>query len=430
MKSTMLKILAAVVCLLVAAPAFAQGFVINVGPGNKDFPLGLPKTVTPDGQDAKAGELWEVVYRDLDMSGYFKIIDPKAYIDEGTGVEPGSFQLKDWRVIAAAGVAKTRVQLAGNEIQADVYVYDVNSGEKILGKRFAGPPDQVRYLGHKIADEVLYALTGEKGFFGSRLAVVGNSKAGNKEIYVIDVDGYGARAVTRNGAINLSPTWSPDASKIAWTSFKRGNPDVYVKDLRTGNTRVLSNAQGVNTGAAYSPDGSKVAITRSENGDSDIFVLDATSGAVLKRLTRGGGIDVAPTWSPDGNSIAFASERSGGSQIFVADVNSGEAKRVSRQGNFNMDPVFSPDGTKIAFVGRDPTFDIFVMDVASGRSIRITEHMGDNEDPSWSPDGKYLVFSSTRNGKSQIFLATADGRHQVPVTSTGGWTQPVWSPAR
>jgi TolB protein len=424
-----LRLLAALLAMLTAVPAMAQGFVINVGPGSKDFPLGLPKTVSPDGS-AAADELWAVVNRDLDMTGYFRIIDPAAYIDEGTGVEPGSFQLKDWRVIAASGLAKTRVQQKDGMLLADVYIYDVNSGEKISAKRYSGKPGDTRYLGHKIADEVLRALTGETGFFGSRLLTVGSGRGGNKEIFLMDIDGHGVAAVTRNGAINLSPAWSPGGGDIAWTSFKRGNPDIYVKSLRAGRTRVLSNAPGVNTGAAYSPDGSKVAVTRSENGDSDIYILDATSGSVVKRITKGGGIDVGPSWSPDGARLAFASERSGGSQIFVADVATGQATRVSRQGSFNTDPVFSPDGSKLAYVGRDPSFDVFVLDLENGRSVRITEHMGDNEDPSFSPDGKYLIFSSTRGGKSQIWLSTSDGRHQVPVTDSGGWTQPVWGPQR
>lgn len=423
--------------LLLAVPALAptaeaaDDAIIRVGPGNKDLPLGLPKVkrASPD-TDAIAEELWSVVHRDLELTGYFNIKDPSGYIERGKDVEPGTFDFADWRVIKIAGLAKLRVTRSGSSVFADVFVYDVNAGSKLIAKRFRGTADQARYLGHRIADTILLALTGEKGFFGTRIAAVG-SRSGVKEIYVMDIDGHGVRSVTRNGSINLSPAWSPDGSAIAWTSYKRENPDLYIKQLASGRTRVLSSLPGINTGAAFSPDGKKVALTRSKNGDSDIYVIDAATGRDLKRITTGGGIDVAPSWSPDGTKLVFSSERSGGSQVFVHEIASGSTRRISRFGAFNFDPVWSPDGKRIAYTGRDDgAFDIFVVNVETGNTKRITEAQGDNEDPTWAPNSQYLLFSSTRGGRSNIWLSTADGRHQVAITSSGGWTQPSWSPAR
>lgn len=408
-----------------APAASAAGPVdIVIGPGQNDFPLALPYAVGNAGQ---ARQVWDVVRRDLELTGYFRLIDPAATIDQG-GLEPGTFDMQDWRTLRAAAVAKTAVRNDGGNLSAEVWIYDVNSGQKRAAKRFSGRPGQERTLGHALAREILLALTGDPGFFGSKIAAV--RSRGNKEVVVFDVDGQAVVPITRNGSINLSPAWSPDGSRLAWTSYKRNNPDVYVKELGTGRTRVLSANPGINVGAAFSPDGSKVALSRSRNGDADIFVLDARTGKVLRQLTKGGGIDVGPTWSPDGSQIAFSSERSGGSQIFVMPSTGGPARRISRQGNFNTDPVWSPDGSRIAFVGRDPSFDIFVANVADGRVKRITQNMRDNEDPSWSPDSRYLVFSSTRGGRSDIWLATNDGRHQVQLTNGGGYTQPTWSPRR
>jgi TolB protein len=423
-----LSLLAFAQAALDAAPAKAGGFIVNVSPGRKDLPLALPEPQALAGADATAAQVWEVVRRDLEMTGYFEIIDPAAYVERGKGVEPGTFDYADWRMIKAAALAKTRVQSQESGIRADVFVYDVNGGSKIDAKGFVGKTTDARYLGHKIADQILLALTGEKGFFGSRIAAVG-VKNGHKEIFVMDIDGEGVAAVTNNATINLSPSWSPTGDRLVFTSYKKENADLYVKELKTGRLRAISERQGMDSGGVFSPDGSKIALTRTTNGDADIYVIDATTGADLQQLTNGGGIDVGPAWSPDGSKIAFSTERSGGQQVYVQDLSSGSATRVTFQGGHNTDPVWSPDGTRIAFVGRDRNFDVFVVDVDGRNMVRITQDQGDNEDPSWSPDGKYLIFSSTRNGKSEIWMSTADGRHQVPVTTKGGgWTQPSWGP--
>lgn len=423
----LLRLLLFAIALLAAVPAFAQsGFVIDVGPGRKDFPLALPYAqATGSAQSARA--VWDSTRRNLELTGYFRLIDPEATLDTG-GLEPGTFQMQDWRTLRAAALAKTGVRASGDTLSAEVWIYDVNSGERLAARRFEGTAGQERALGQALAREILLALTGDPGFFGARLAAV--RQRGNKEIVVLDIDGQGVVPVTRNGSINISPAWSPDGRSIAWTSYRRDNPDAYVKDLRTGRTRVLSAAQGINVGVAYSPDGARIAIARSNGADADLYLLDAATGKVVRRLTRGGGIDVAPTFSPDGSKVAFSSERSGGSHIFIMDLGSGEARRVSRQGSFNSDPVWSPDGRAIAFVGRDPTFDVFVLDVETGVTRRITQNMGSNENPDWSPDGRYLVFSSTRTGRSELWLSTADGRHQVQITEGGGYFQPTFSPAR
>jgi len=412
---------------LFAPFAEGSGFVIHVGPGKRNFPIAIEK---PVGSPDVATKLWSVVRRDLEMTGYFQIINPDAYIDQSQNVVPNSFNFADWRLVQAAALAKTAVRVEGDTVQADLYVYDVNQGIPILGKRLKASKRNIDTVGHKIAGHILKVLTGQDSFFEDTLVMVGG-KTGNKEIYVVGLDGRSPTRVTKNGSINLSPAWSPKGNEVAWTSYKRQNPDLYIKNLQNGRVRALSTKRGINIGANYSPDGRWIALTRSQRGDSDIYIIDAATGNDVERVTVGGGIDVSPNFSPDGKKLAFASERSGGSQIFVYTLAENTTTRVSRQGSFNVDPVFSPDGTKLAFVGRDPKFDIFVLDLTTQQTTRITQNMGDNEDPSWSPDGKYLVFSSTRKGRSQIWLSTADGAHQVAVTEqSSGWSQPSWRPVQ
>jgi len=418
--------------LLATVTAFAQGIVIEV-PGSADVPLAAPKPQLPAGEPQREADMvWNAMWTDLDQSGYFRLQDPAGYLEKGKGVEPGTFDFQPWTTIKATVLVKTRVYPAGHascgggadKMCADVYAYYVPSGEELLSTRFRGPPESARHLGHGIANAVLEATTGVAGIFGARLAAVG-SQNGNKEIYLLDLDGFGVTPVTRNGAINLSPGWSRDGGSIAWTSYKKANPDLYVKDLGSGRTRVISNVRGVNTSPAFSPDGRRIALARSESGDADIFEVDARTGELVRQVTEGGGIDVSPVYLPDGSGMLFSSERGGGSQIYLQ--RGGKAQRVSFVGDFNIDPVVSPDGTQVAWVGRaQGGFDIFVSDIDGTNAIRITQDTADNEDPTWSPDGRYLVFSSTRTGRSELWISTADGRHQKQITRTGGWTQPTF----
>lgn len=409
------------------------GAIITVH-GAQEIELAVPQPYTPAGETTASKTIHETALRNLTLTGYFKVQDPRSYLEQNAGVEPGEFQFDDWTKIGTAALAKIRTlppshpdcDPGSTNMCADVYVYYAVTGEKLAAKRFRADPSQARMLGQKIAGVVLEAVTGDRGFFTSHIAAVSN-RTGNKEVYVLGVDGGGVAAVTRNGSINLSPAWSPDGRSLAWTSYKRGNPDMYIKDLVTGSTRVVSNQPGINAAPAWSPDGNTLALTRSTGGDADIYLINAQTGAEIRRITTGGGIDVAPSFSPDGTMITYSSERSGGSQIYVSEVATGVSTRVTNRAGWFSDPVFSPDGTQLAFVGRDGNFDILVANTDGTGMTRITQGEGDNEDPSWSPDGRYLLFTSTRRGRSEIWLATANGRHEAPVTHSGGWTQPTWT---
>lgn len=397
-----------------------------VTPGSASFPIALPLPADINADDAVVQEVWDVVHKDLITTGYFNLLPLEGYVEKDGGIEPGTFQMSDWTLLKATAVAKMRVIGGADFLQADVFVYDVNGNALLAKKGFrVKNTEEARRLGHKIADEIVYALTHEHSFFASQIAVVG-TRTGNKEIYVMDIDGKGVQPITANHSINLSPAWSSTGDRIAYTSYKMDNADVYVKELVTGAVSVLSGRPGVDSGAAFSPDGSRVALSRSNGSESDIYVLDARTGLSEKRVTNAKGIDVEPCWSPDGARIAYASERSGGSQIYVQDLASGDAKRVTFEGWMNNSPAWSPDGEHLAFVGRDEHFDVFVVRTDGTGLLRITQDAGDNEDPVWSADGNYLMFSSTRNGKSQIVISTADGRVQTVVTPDGGWYQPAW----
>ena len=409
-------------------PQSEDRIVIWMGaPGKNKLPLALPGT---NGGSAEAKELWTTVRRDLEITGWFELIDPAAYIEPaGTGITAGSFSFADWSTPGAVGLAKTALSDTQGQLKVDLHVFDVPGQRELGGHSFSASSSALHLMAHKVANEICLLITGQTAPFNTRFAATG-SMSGNKEIYVVDFDGNNLRRITKNGSINLQPAWSPTADRVAFTSYVNGNPDLYVADLVKGRIQRLSARTGLNTGPSFAPNGKRMALTLSVGGDPDIWTIDSASGEEATRLTRSVGIDVSPAFSPDGGQIAFVSERSGGAQIYVMSAAGGDARRVSFQGNHNTDPAWSPDGRSLAFVNRAGVFDVFTVRTDGTGLKRITQAAGDNEDPSWSPDGNYLAFSSTRTGSAHIWLSTTDGEHQVQLTQGGGgYTNPAWSPA-
>lgn len=408
----------------------AQGPIhIFVGaPGRQEVALALPR---PVGGGAEAAAFYDTVKRDLELSGWFKIIDPAAYIEPaGTGIREGEFNYQDWATVGASGLAKTGLSApAAGKLRAEVWVYDVNGASKIGAKAFTVDAASARTLAHRIAGEIIFLVTGTRAPFNTRFAFSG-AFGKNKEIYLVDFDGQGKVSVTKNGSINLSPSWSPRGNAVAFTSYMAGNPDLYVADLSKGEIKRLSAREGLNTGASWSARGSAMALTLSPGGNPDIYTLDAATGRQLDRLTKEPGIDTGAAFSPDGSQVAFVSDRSGGAQIYVMDAKGGGVRRVTFAGGQNTDPAWSPDGKKLAFVSREGVFDVFTVNLDGTGLTRITQSAGDNEDPSWSPDGNYLAFASNRTGSYHIWMSTADGYHQAQLTTGGGgYMNPAWSPS-
>ncbi|MCP4808914.1 MAG: Tol-Pal system beta propeller repeat protein TolB [Proteobacteria bacterium] len=423
-------VLLAALPLALVFPAQAEDITIGSAiadyatAGSKDIPIAIPR---PKGDDPDTDLIWEVVRHDLEMSGFFVVIDPDAYLEPASsGIKLGEFKFDDWSVPDPMVLAKTGLDREGDSVKAEVWVYDVPGMRKVGAKRFTASASNSRRVAHRIADEIILHVTGVPGIFTTRLTAVSKA-SGNKEINILDVDGHGVAPVTQNGSINLQPAWSADGGRIAFTSYRSGNPDLFVADLMKGTVKRVSARSGVNIGASWHPSGEMLALTLSSGSDTDIFGI-SDAGKALGQLTRAPGIDVAPAFSPDGSQVAFASERSGGLQIYVMPTEGGDARRVTFEGNHNTDPAFSPDGKKLAFVGRDGAYDVFTVDLDGSGMKRITQGEGTNENPTWSPDGRYLAFSSTRDGTSRIWMSSADGRHQVPMTSSGGWSNPDWSP--
>ena len=381
--------------------------------------------------DAEAAHtVTEIVGGDLSVSGWFNVLDPRAFL-ANLPVEDLGIVVGDWRNVGAQAVSKGKVTESGGQVSMEFRLYELGRGDTpVLNRAYHGPAAQLRAMAHGWSNEVVRYFASEDGFFSTQIAFSAPSGAGRKDIYVMDYDGANLRKLTDDGSQNILPAWSPSGDRVAFTSFLRGNPDLYTVAIGGGRPRKVSDRPGVNMGAAFSPDGSKIACTLSQDGNSEIYAL-GTDGSILRRLTNATAfIDTSPAWSPDGTELAFVSNRHGSPQIWMMDATGGNPRRVTMVGTYNQEPAFCPRCATptLAFTARDEraAFDVFTIDLKTRQLTRVTENQGNNEHPSWAPNGRALAVASSRGG---IWVITADGKQQRQVYK-GPASTPTWGPAR
>lgn len=411
-------------------PGFGRIFIDINAPSAQRIKIALPDfnnlSTQGEAKDLSTA-LPGVISNDLDLSGFFDPMDKSAFLEEAhTSTRLEKSQLKSWSVIGAELLLLGEYSSIGRSLEVEVRVYDVFWGRQIMARRVLGKTQESRSLMHRIANEIISILTGQKGMFLSKIAFVGTS-SGHKEIYISDYDGHNVEQITSDRSIALLPRWSPDGEKIAYNSYKDGGALLYVRDISTGKIRKISAREGLNTGAAWASDSRKLALTLSPKGNQDIYTMDL-DGKILERLTTHTAIDVSPAFSPDGTKIAFVSSRSGVPQIYIKDLNDGKEERLTFEGNYNTSPSWS-SLNRIAFSGMvDGFLDIYTVDPGGGNLRRLTRDQGQNEDPCWSPDGRYIVFSSNREGGYHLYIMNRNGQNQKRITSSKGEeTAPSWS---
>ncbi len=396
--------IAAVVLALVIVTAFelwapppavrgqAVDVYINVTGGDRSRKLNIavPEFTVVAGTDtALAKLLASVVGNDLTLSGLFSVVAASGAIPANN---PAALE-QTWSAFAAAGAhagVHGLLGIRGERLEAEMRLYDLTTPEYrlIASRKFEVAAPQSRRLAHKIADEIVLQFTGEPGVADTKLAyVVG--PPGAKEIVVADYDGAAATAVTRNGSINLSPVWSPDARSIAFTSFMNGYPDLFrlFPFERQRPVQTLASFVGINSSPGWSPDGRFLALTLSKDGNPEIYVLTVATG-VLQRLTRHAGIDTEPAWAPTGQQIAFVSDRAGQPRIFVMDRDGANVRQITT-GGFHTQPRWSPKGDSIRHLAfqsnRNGRWQVFVMSVDGLTTTRVTQGTTEATSPSWSP---------------------------------------------
>lgn len=394
-------------------------------------------------------DLFNIILNDLTVSAYFQMIDQKAYLEDPSKTslrpapgDPKGFNFKSWKAINADFLIRGGFSVIGSEVELEIYAYSVVRSDLVVGKKYRGPTNSLRKIAHTFANDFLLALTGQTGPFTSKVVVASDRGGGKfREIYTMDWDGFNPQKITSHNTVSISPSWSPDGTKIVYTAFvkRKGagrNPDMYVYNTGNGSRYRVSYRQGTNSGGSFTPDGQNILLTVSQNGNPDIYRIDL-QGNIKQRLTNGplGAMNVEPVMTKDGSRIAFSSDRHGRPMIYTMNADGSNIQRRTFAGQFNSSPSWSPDGKKIAFAGQENThFDIFVMDADGTNMVRLTSakkpngKMSNNEDPSFSPCGRFVMYTSDRSGKNQIYISTIDGSEERRITmDSHNYFKPKWS---
>ncbi len=399
------------------------------------LPYAVPDFVaeTP-GSNQISKDISRVIAEDLNGTGLFREIPAKAHISSVTNF--GSpVQYADWKAINAQALITGGVSVSGDQLDVKFRVYDVFAGTELgNGLRFKGTKDGWRRMAHKVADAVYSRITGETGYFDSRVVYVSEAGPKNdrkKRLAVMDYDGANSQFLTDSSAIVLAPRFSPSGDRVLYTSYETGFPQVYVLDIGSVQRKVLSNDSGTMSFAPrFSPDGKSVVMSVTEGGNTDLFKIDIASGR-RQRLTSTPSIETAPSYSPDGSKIVFESDRSGAQQLYVMNAGGGEATRISfGKGRYGT-PVWSPRGDLIAFTKQNKgRFHIGVMRNDGSEERLLTASFLD-EGPTWAPNGRVIMFTrETRgaDGASSLYSVDVSGRNLKPVKINGGGSDPSWSP--
>ncbi len=381
----------------------------------------------------------QVVRDDLSFSGILDLISPSFYPAQAPAVPPElrNISWTDEPVNANfVGFGNLTESLA--EVGISAWLYDVRSpaSQAVVGKVYRGTPTdaQVRKFAHQFADEIISKLSGGlPGIASTQIAFV-SARTGTKEIWVMDYDGTNQHPLTSLRTISLTPRWSPDASRIAFTCFAPANglvsAQICMYSMDSGKVISFARFRGTNTSPAWSPDGLQIMFSSSMQGNPELYVTDSNGGRP-KRLTFSNGASTSPAWNPKtGQSVAMVSDRGGIPQLYTMNADGTNLAKLDLPDmGYVVDPAWSPNGALLAFSWRRPSgnYDLYVMDVASRQLVELTRDAARNERPSWAPDGRHIVFESTRGGTRQIWVMLADGTQARQLTSNGHNESPNWS---
>ena len=417
-----------------AMPARAQ-LEIDINKGNLDpVPIAVPDFIAGSSFERAFGQkVAEVIRADLERSGLFRSLDPASFLETQTNIDYKP-TFADWRVIKADALVSGRIrQESENRVLVEFRLWDVFAGQQLTGVRFATTPENWRRTAHKASDAIYEALTGEGGYFDSRIVFIdqkGPKINKVKRLAIMDQDGANPIYLLGGSDLLLTPRFSPASQTITYMSYENDKPQVYLLDIESGRRELLGDFPGMTYAPHFSPDGERLIYSMAVRGNTDVYVMDLKSRSST-RLTADPAIDVSASFSPDGRKIVFNSDRGSSGQIYTMDVNGKNVKRISFGKGRYFAPVWSPRGDKIAFVrSGGGQFGIGVMDVDGKNERMLTESYLD-ESPTWSPNGRVIIFSREkrdRNGSVEIWSVDLTGQNLRRVETPGEASDPAWSP--
>ncbi|MGB3897582.1 MAG: Tol-Pal system beta propeller repeat protein TolB [Mesorhizobium sp.] len=384
--------------------------------------------------DQLGAEISSIVIADLKRSGLFAPIDKSAFIEKISNPDVAP-RFDDWKVINAQALVTGRVSReADGRIRAEYRLWDTYAGQQLSGEQFFGNDSNKRRIAHIIADAIYERLTGEKGYFDTRVVFIDESGAKNsrqKRLAIMDQDGANVRYLSNGKSIVLTPRFSPNRQEITYMSYESGQPRVYLLQIETGQRELVGNFPGMTFAPRFSPDGQKVIMSlMRDDGNSNIFAMDLRSRNTT-RLTDSVAIDTSPSYSPDGSQIVFTSDRGGGSgrsQIYVMGADGSNPHRISFGQGVYSTPVWSPRGDIIAFTKQTGgQFQIGVMRT-DGSGERILSSGFQQEGPTWAPNGRVLMFFRDAGGGPKLVSVDLTGRNEQSIPTANYASDPAWSP--
>ena len=403
---------------------------IDINKGNIE-PLPIAITDFLSG-DTIGSEIAGVIAADLKRSGLFAPVEKGAFIEKVSNPDVAP-RFEDWRVINAQALVTGRiVEEGGGRLRAEFRLWDTFAGEQMSGEQFFTNRDNWRRVAHIIADAIYERLTGEKGYFDTRVVFVAESGPKDqrvKRLAIMDQDGANVRYLTRGDDIVLTPRFSPTRQEITYMDFAGGEPKVYLLQLETGQRELVGDFPGMTFSPRFSPDGQRVVMSLQQGGNANIYAMDLRTRQTT-RLTSSAAIDTSPSFSPDGSQVVFESDRGGRQQLYVMGANGGEPTRISFGNGSYSTPVWSPRGDLIAFTKQSGgQFSIGVMK-PDGSGERILTTGFHNEGPTWAPNGRVLMFfrDAAGSGGPRLYSIDLTGRHEQQISTPEFGSDPAWSP--
>jgi TolB protein len=406
---------------------------LDVTEGNfQPLPIAVPDFLGAGGDADLAHGVAQIIAGNLRRCGLFAPIDPAAYIEKIASLDAVP-RFPDWRAINAQALVVGHIaRQSDGRLLAEFRLWDVLAGNQLAGQKYFTTPDNWRRIAHIISDDVYEKLTGEKGYFDSRVVFVdetGPKDRRVKRLAIMDQDGANVRYLTRGDELVLTPRFSPSTQEVTYMAYGTGDPRVYLLNIETGQREIVGNFPGMSFSPRFSPDGQRVIMSLQEGSNSNIFVMDLRS-KTMTRLTDTPAIDTAPSYSPDGARICFESDRGGHPQIYVMAASGGTAQRISfGEGSYST-PVWSPRGDYIAYTRQyEGKFAIGVMR-PDGSGERILTEGFHNEGPTFAPNGRVIMFFRDPGGNAgpSLFTINIAGRNEQREPTPSFASDPAWSP--
>ena len=434
----MMKYILTMLLMLFAFPANAEIEIDVRGAARNPMPIAIPEMVGEEvglfsklaGKDY-GDKVRDVIVGNLRRSGLFKVLPERSYIEKITSIDQQP-KFIDWQAIKSQALVQSQItELEGEKIKVDFRLWDVVSEQQLIGKSFTTTKDNWRRIAHVISDAIYERLTGDKGYFNTRVVYVSESGPATrrrKRLAMMDQDGENHKFLTDGRNMVLTPRFSPNMQKITYLEFVGNNPRVYLMDLDTNRRQVLGNFPGMTFAPVFSPDSSKVLLSYANKGATNIYEMDLQTKRI-RQITYGSAISTSPSYSPDGSKIVFNSDRGGDQQLYIMDADGGNVERISFGKGRYATPVWSPRGDYIAFTKMLGGGFYIGVRYPDGSGERLLADGYLVEGPTWSPNGRVLMyFRQDRGSPVRLYSIDLTGYNERRIVTPAEASDPAWSP--